>query len=32
MAIGHADETAPVNRLVTERAGLEEFVTVRETA
>ena len=32
MAIGHADEAAAVNALVTERAGLEEFVTVRETA
>jgi nitroreductase len=30
MAIGHADESAAVNALVTERAGLEEFVTVRE--
>jgi nitroreductase len=32
MAIGYADETAPVNTLVTERAALEEYVTVRETA
>jgi nitroreductase len=32
MAIGYADEAAPVNRLVTERAGLEEYVTVREHA
>jgi nitroreductase len=28
MALGHADETAPVNGLVTERAGLGEYVTV----
>jgi len=32
MAIGHADDSAPVNGLVTERAGLEEFVTFRERA
>jgi len=32
MALGHADESAPVNGLVTERAGLGEYVTVRETA
>jgi len=32
MAIGHADETAPVNTLVSERAPLEEFATIRETA
>lgn len=30
MAIGYADETAAVNNLVTERAPLEEFATVRE--
>ena len=30
MAIGHADEAAAVNTLVTERAALGEFVTVRE--
>ena len=30
MGIGHADETHPVNALVTERAPLEEFATVRE--
>ncbi len=30
MALGHADESAAVNTLVSERAGLEEFVTVRE--
>jgi nitroreductase len=30
MAIGHADETHPVNSLVTERAPLSEWVTVRE--
>jgi len=29
MAIGHADETAPVFALESERAPLEEFVTVR---
>ena len=28
MALGYADETAPVNTLETERAPLEEFVTV----
>ena len=32
MALGHADESAAVNALVTERAELGEFVTVRETA
>jgi nitroreductase len=32
MAIGYADEASPVNGLVTERAGLGEFVTVRENA
>ncbi len=32
MAIGHADAGAAVNRLASERAGLGEFVTVRETA
>jgi nitroreductase len=32
MAIGHADETAPVNGLDSERAGLEEWAVVRETA
>jgi nitroreductase len=30
MAIGHADETHPVNTLVTERAPLSEWVTFRE--
>jgi nitroreductase len=30
MAIGHADEAHPVNTLVTERAPLSEWVTVRE--
>jgi nitroreductase len=29
MAIGYADETAPVNTLETERATLEEYVTMR---
>jgi nitroreductase len=32
MAIGHADESHPVNTLVTERAPLSEWVTVRERA
>jgi nitroreductase len=32
MAIGYADESAPVNALVSERAPLDEFVTIRETA
>jgi nitroreductase len=27
MAIGHADETAPVNTLVSERASVEAFAT-----
>ncbi|MGW1402934.1 hypothetical protein ACWCRF_30790 [Streptomyces sp. NPDC002405] len=30
MAVGHADETAPVNRFVPQRAGLEEYVQWRE--
>lgn len=29
MSLGHADETAPVNALESERAPLEEFVVVR---
>jgi len=32
MAIGYADDAAPVNGLVTERAGLDEFVTFRDRA
>ena len=32
MAVGHADETAPVNTLESERAPLAEYLTVRETA
>jgi nitroreductase len=32
MGIGYADETASVNGLVTERAPLADYVTVRETA
>jgi nitroreductase len=32
MAIGYADEDHPVNKLTSERAPLEEFVTVREQA
>lgn len=32
MAIGHADETHPVNAVVSERAPLAEYVTVREGA
>ncbi len=27
MAVGHADKSAPINRLITDRAGLDEFVT-----
>lgn len=30
MALGHADATAPVNALISERAPLEEFATIRE--
>ncbi|MEU6609070.1 nitroreductase [Streptomyces shenzhenensis] len=30
MAVGYADETAPVNRFVPRRAGLEEYVQWRE--
>jgi nitroreductase len=29
MALGHMDESAPINRLRTERAPLEEFATLR---
>jgi hypothetical protein len=32
MGIGYADETAPVNGLVSERAPQAEYLTVRETA
>ena len=32
MGIGYADETAPVNSLVTERAPAGEYLTVRELA
>lgn len=32
MAIGYADETAPVNALESERAPLEEIVTIKERA
>ncbi|HEX3675455.1 MAG TPA: nitroreductase [Rhizomicrobium sp.] len=32
MALGHADEAAAVNTLESERAPLEEFVVMRETA
>ncbi|MEJ0042675.1 MAG: nitroreductase family protein [Rhizomicrobium sp.] len=32
MAIGHADETAPINSLVSERAPLAEWAVIRETA
>jgi nitroreductase len=32
MAVGYADETAPVNTLESERAPLAEYLTVRETA
>lgn len=30
MALGHADETAPVNALESERAALEDFAVIRE--
>ncbi|HEY1638671.1 MAG TPA: nitroreductase, partial [Rhizomicrobium sp.] len=30
MALGHADESAPVNALASERAQLEEFATIRD--
>jgi hypothetical protein len=29
MALGYRDENAPINRLRTERAVLEEFATLR---
>jgi len=32
MAVGYADEAAPVNTLVSERAPLEEWCVVREEA
>ena len=32
MALGFADEEAPVNALVSERAALEEFAIIREKA
>ena len=32
MALGHADAAAPANALMTERAPLSEFATIRETA
>ncbi len=32
MAIGHADDSAPINSLVSERAPLSEWATFRETA
>jgi len=32
MALGHADDTAPINSLVSERAPLEEWAVIRETA
>jgi hypothetical protein len=32
MGIGTADETAPVNSLITERAPEAEYLSVRETA
>jgi nitroreductase len=32
MAIGHADESAPINSLVSERADLGEWAVIRETA
>jgi len=32
MALGHADENAPINTLETERAPLDDFATIREMA
>ena len=32
MALGFADEEAPVNALVSERAALKEFAVIREKA
>ena len=32
MSLGYADETAPINTLVSERAGLEEWCVIREHA
>src|SRR5690348_5508615 len=32
MALGHADEYAPINTLETERAPLDDFATIREMA
>ena len=32
MAIGYADESAPINSLVSERAALGEWAVIRETA
>jgi len=32
MAIGYADDEAPVNALASERAPLSEFVVMREIA
>ena len=32
MAVGHADESAPINTLVSERAPLAEWAVIRETA
>ena len=29
MALGHRDESAPINRLQSERAPLEEFASLR---
>ena len=31
MGLGYADDSAPVNALVTDRAPLEEFAVIRET-
>ncbi|MEI9989901.1 MAG: nitroreductase [Rhizomicrobium sp.] len=32
MAVGHADDAAPINSLVSERAPLSEWAVIRETA
>ncbi|HEY4941664.1 MAG TPA: nitroreductase [Rhizomicrobium sp.] len=32
MAVGHADDAAPINSLVSERAALAEWAVIRETA
>ncbi|MGZ5938267.1 MAG: nitroreductase [Rhizomicrobium sp.] len=32
MAVGYADETAPINSLISERASLDEWCVIRESA